>query len=598
MIERYLSILEVSQKQAYIFSSNLLKDNVSCSTEIWWLTDPEKIAQLINDEKVFDPAENTVYAGGGHTVLVFPSFEAAQTFNRQYSLMIRAMNPKIELFLFTLPYCESVDPKRMLEHVYACAERSQASDEAFAKEQCGTVGPTGRPFAPGQYLNALAEGLERKKALRLASFRQGSFGIEKIDPSTRDLKMEDVFFSDGNDNRVGEDGCETQADWIKRYRKLREDNSAVPGSNPVPNPYKEVWKFEELGGTKGDSNFLAVVHIDGNGMGARVKKFYDKYNKVYCSNPQYGWENFRRAVREFSDGIDCVFKTALDRTFARVGEALSDNKLDGLSLKDDNFPMRGLIASGDDICFVTDGRIGIESAAIFIKELSEFTDYNASAGVAIVHQKYPFFRAYELAESLCSSAKQFAAVIRARQIDAFLKEHGPDAVLPEDLQDNGAGISAIDWHLEMGEIGVSLEEIREGYRTRKVNGEKRKHLEMRPYIVKAPSDVLDFEPHRNYAAFRKQMEKYLGASTSEEDVRARLKQLRSILRQGETETLHFINFHKLRGLLLGSYYGIFKPVGFRENPENVPVYIRTADMEERSVLFDAAETIDTFMLIN
>ena len=71
MIERYLSILEVSQKQAYIFGSNKLRDNVLRSAEIWWLTDPEKIDDLIRDKSCFDHKKYTAYAGGGHTVLVF-----------------------------------------------------------------------------------------------------------------------------------------------------------------------------------------------------------------------------------------------------------------------------------------------------------------------------------------------------------------------------------------------------------------------------------------------------------------------------------------------------------------------------------------------
>lgn len=36
---RFLTILEVSQKQAYIFSSNKLKDNVTNSAVIAWVMD-------------------------------------------------------------------------------------------------------------------------------------------------------------------------------------------------------------------------------------------------------------------------------------------------------------------------------------------------------------------------------------------------------------------------------------------------------------------------------------------------------------------------------------------------------------------------------
>ena len=38
---RQLMILEVSQKQAYIFESTKLRDNVERSEEICWVTDPD-----------------------------------------------------------------------------------------------------------------------------------------------------------------------------------------------------------------------------------------------------------------------------------------------------------------------------------------------------------------------------------------------------------------------------------------------------------------------------------------------------------------------------------------------------------------------------
>lgn len=46
MGERYLTMLEVSQKQAYIFSSNKLKDNIVNSSVIAWMMDPEYLKQI------------------------------------------------------------------------------------------------------------------------------------------------------------------------------------------------------------------------------------------------------------------------------------------------------------------------------------------------------------------------------------------------------------------------------------------------------------------------------------------------------------------------------------------------------------------------
>ena len=52
MIERYLSIIEISQKQAYIFGSNKLRDNVTRSAQIWLLTEPEQIGRLIVEKEI------------------------------------------------------------------------------------------------------------------------------------------------------------------------------------------------------------------------------------------------------------------------------------------------------------------------------------------------------------------------------------------------------------------------------------------------------------------------------------------------------------------------------------------------------------------
>ena len=132
---------------------------------------------------------------------------------------------------------------------------------------------------------------------------------------------------------------------------------------------------------------------------------------------------------------------------------IEKEKLKDLSIKDKKFPVRRIITAGDDICFVTEGRIGLECAVTFIKELNKCQNkedkegYAACAGVAIVHQKYPFYKAYELSELLCSNAKKYAAS------------------LSEDK--SGKEISVIDWHIEFGEIKDTLKEIRKGYETKK-----------------------------------------------------------------------------------------------------------------------------------
>lgn len=73
-------------------------------------------------------------------------------------------------------------------------------------------------------------------------------------------------------------------------------------------------------------------------------------------------------------------------------------KFDCQDTKQPYFPVRNIILAGDDVCFVTEGRIGVECARIFLEKIwgkvnsVDNKNYSACAGVAIVHQKYPFIR--------------------------------------------------------------------------------------------------------------------------------------------------------------------------------------------------------------
>ena len=197
------------------------------------------------------------------------------------------------------------------------------------------------------------------------------------------------------------------------------------------------------------------------------------------------------------------------------------------------------------------------------------------------------------------------------QLSKYRELHGKEVPVPELLQDNGAGICSIDWHMELGEIGISLDEIRGNYCTKELISGKRGHLEMRPYIVAVtdtiqekalhPVDIMSIEPHRQYDAFRKQMQKYLSAESSYgdkgEDLHSKLKELRGILKSGPTEARHYIEFHKLKGLIIDNYYGVFKEIGIHENTQSLPLFVATADGLQRSVLFDAAEAIEIYSMM-
>lgn len=122
---------------------------------------------------------------------------------------------------------------------------------------------------PGENLKALSAALEGKKALRQASFRRLTFGVE-------------------------------------RARGEAVPPGRVTGEMETPEHWRFPTQFEELAGA---DNFIAVVHADGNGMGRRVERIYEG-----CTD----WEDCCRALRSFSQGVQADFETAFRQTVETV----------------------------------------------------------------------------------------------------------------------------------------------------------------------------------------------------------------------------------------------------------------------------------------
>ena len=501
---RYLMILEVSQKQAYIFSSNKLKENIEHSENICQVTDIRYFQTIADMAGIpFSEEGNLVYSGGGHTVLEFEDKETAKSFAYAVSRTVRQEFAEIALFIKVMQYDES--------------------------------------RTPGENLQQLTKELEVKKSVRKASFHQGSFGVERIEASARKPKA-----LEGLIERI-----EYKGD--KEYK---------------PEGYDMPKRFSDLGNSKYRSSFIAVVHIDGNAMGKRVEQVRKK-------NEGKSWNDYKSELRKFSDSIDTNFKEAFKEMTDKVAEGLKKGAKDKLDLEYRYFPVRKIILAGDDVCFVTEGRIGLEAARIFIERLADkkndqdHQNYTACAGVAIVHQKYPFYKAYELSEMLCSNAKRHIA------------SYGTEKEA-----------CAIDWHIEFGELADTVEELRENYMT-----DDGCHLELRPYLLWAEPDVWKKERIRRYDNFRR-----LICGIRQEKIayaRGKLKEFREALRSGEKAAQYYLKSNLLEELSLAGYEGIYKELEFDQlfsgQGLEGKIFADTCDGERRSLFFDSIEMMDTFV---
>lgn len=463
-MKKLLLIMEVSQKQAYIFKNKELKKNIDASYTIDEITSSgyfnKYFPEYYNEEK------NLVYSGGGHTILVFDNDveendntgkeNQAVRFAKKLSKQIFCDYDGLEVFIKIMDYDEKAEPSKNIQN--------------------------------------LMQKLEEKKAIRRASFRQGTFGME-VSQEKKDAKT-------------------------RREEKMEGEEIT---------PYKLVTQLEKLGGNKDDNNFIAVVHIDGNLMGKKVQKNDEVIDGILKpqGNKLTSGEKldiYRAEKQKFSKDIDDLFQDAYNDMQNVVKKQIENGNLKDLSLEETkengekqiNFPIRRIIRAGDDICFVSEGKIGIECAVEYMKALWKRSEgeNSACAGVAIVHQSYPFYKAYEIAESLCSSAKKY---------NASLDKEGC------------ANACAIDWHIEYGEMYGGLDEIRKHY----VDADGKSIL-ARPYFVCGEPEYEGKAGNRTYANFKQTMEEMEYAlhnkCEDEEDrmiARRKLKELRTYLKESE-----------------------------------------------------------------
>jgi len=513
-------VVEVSQKQAYIFESNKLADNIKNSNNICCAISSEYFEKKCSGTDLYSKERNMVYSGGGHTVLCFESKEKAVDFAKFISKDVRKDYSGIEFFIKIKEYDKNKTPSD--NHIELIKE------------------------------------LEVKKSKRESSFRKISFGIEEVDNQSFNPKL-----------------VSKNKDYILKIPE-KENEYQNEKMRAEINGYEKVFELEKLGGSKDKSNFIAVVHIDGNAMGKRIA---DLKNIILEMDKSF--EKYRKVMDKFSLEIDCNFKNAFNSMVYKVILNMEKNNLVELDISGKKLPIRRIITAGDDICFVCDGRIGLECASIFLKEISKIVNnvdkkpYSACAGVCIVHSKFPFYRAYEISESLCSNAK------------VFINKFGENK-----------RISAIDWHIEFGEMKESLSEIKSQYITSDGN-----RMDLRPFIVAGDENIIEKEKIRRYDKFR---ELVIAFKKDKEFSRGKIKELRNVLQQGERNTEYYIRSNRMDNILFSPLNEAFEHTSIADVVEkglkfkkNIFLNFETDNSNgenfKRCIIFDAIEIIDTFI---
>ena len=506
-----LVLWEVSRKQKYIFSSNKLKENRGASIIIEDII--ERIpSQIFNKDAI---EKNLIYDGGGGSLYKFKDIAGARDFIGKVSEYVLRNFPGIELFMVIQEYDEEKDDIRI------------KIDQAYGK-------------------------MAKKKNMREDSGGQVSFGIERLCESTG-LPASFIITDGDNERRYVSSDIKRKIDYSnknsKKFHKLMPVDKAINEFNKLTS------------GREGEKNYLAVVHIDGNQMGKRFINLKNKFNfdknNIKKSNIEY-----EKTLKSFSDEIKNIYEESFKYMGEKIYDHIEDLENENIIQKGE-FPLIPIIISGDDITYVTNGKIGIESARLFIEHLNtksvsvhgKSDRLNACAGVVIARVGYQFHKAYSMAEELCSNAKK-------RLSEDY--RSGDSETIDNDY-------SLIDWHIEQGDISGSISDIREeNYRSK--DG---KILNMRPLYLNNP------EKWTSYRNFLEAIT-YIKTQIKEGRIaRSKVKELRNILRKGEKDTEHFLRSNGLK----------YSFPSFKDTRGDYCFY------EDHCMYFDAIEAMDLFIQV-
>lgn len=192
----------------------------------------------------------------------------------------------------------------------------------------------------------------------------------------------------------------TSIQYQKRsaYNKIKECHRLFPIVGDGAD-YRYPEDMELLCRKHGEDSRIAIVHIDGNGMGDRINRQIQAY-KTYSE----GVPGIRRESAEIAG----LFQD----TYAEVLKDLWDAQVFVNSGQEDEktVPFRPILLDGDDFTFLCRAELAVPVTAGFMMKLMQkqkeaVHKITACAGIALVHSHFPFRVAYSIAEEACSQAK-------------------------------------------------------------------------------------------------------------------------------------------------------------------------------------------------
>ncbi len=403
-----LTLIDILGIQNFVFTTNRLRHAVAGSALI------DRLPQWV--EEVCGAA-TVIFAAGGNAALRFADSQHARSGMTRLSRLVHDEAPDLEF--------------AAVHHDYPPGGLARCMIDAQVELQREKL--RRRPSVPLLGLGVTTACVETHQPA--TGFASESPLAELRPVTTAVIRRESLL----GDNRDA---------WIDY---LPQDRGSFSRGNGPGSCLRFATEVDHLGRTRDDRSLLGVVHIDGNGIGRAItnwlqqraesetpdEELCQQYRELSRRLADLGREAFKATVQcvcdaiRYDDGAYSVFSARRGLEFPLHSDG------SGLHL-----PIRPLILGGDDLTFVCDGRIALDLTAVALRtyqraSLDPLGAVRACAGIAIARTHAPILRVYDLAEELCSRAKQF---------------------LREERQKEAC---ALDWHIGFTSPTETLDELRE-----------------------------------------------------------------------------------------------------------------------------------------
>ncbi|RLP06308.1 Cas10/Cmr2 second palm domain-containing protein [Propionibacterium australiense] len=399
----YAVLLDVNSKQRFIFESPRLRESIGASHQITrlgcWVA--HALSKTPDTDDRCEPDNHQwVSRSSGRVIVTVDDEAAARNVIRDVTLRALGEAPGMDVsgvYVKTGSEYFGADDLRALNEAAAeYALRRPPADGRFARMPfLAGAGDSALPAAPP--LNQDDEPDEDKKEPYSLPSRH-----KRLTAYTARSELLDDLAPTGKDEKLARDPTRLE-------RMLQPDNEADP---------------------QGGLSKVAIVHIDGNGVGAIMRDLaaamrrvpHEDFTQAVKCTPGDA-DALRKFTLAVNENLDRAVRQACRLAWRDVADwAEKDAVTAGREYK--AIPVVPVLLGGDDVTVITSGDYALPFAAAYLRHYEQATaadpllrhlgdhpdgqagPMTAAAGVAVVRFKFPFHLAYDLAERLVDEAKE------------------------------------------------------------------------------------------------------------------------------------------------------------------------------------------------